>query len=62
MSRRPNRTRRVTEAKVRAELAEYDEHLSENIQRVLSVYHAKHVAPVQEWAALPWWKRLWRGP
>lgn len=50
--------RRATRAGVRAELAAYDEHISTNITRVLEGYHAKHVAPLKAWAALPWWKRL----
>lgn len=62
MSRRSNAPRRVTQAKVRRELAEYDEHLSRNITRILNAYHAKQVKPLQEYMALPWYRRVFRRP
>lgn len=62
MSRRANRTRRVTEAKVTRELAELDAHTRANMLRLVDAYHEKHVAPLKAWAELPWYRRIFSRP
>ena len=61
MSRRTDYRQDVRDI-VRTELAEYDAHTAKNVDAMLNAYHAKHVVPLVEWAALPWWRRIFRAP